>query len=70
MAKLAVIAAAAVLHLSVARDVTLSNIALPNDNLGNMLLTGEATVLALAGTYYAYFNNWGGCPVRSSGGAR
>ena len=45
-----------------AKDVTVSNVALPEDQNGNLLLTGEATVLVKDGTYYFYFNNWGGCP--------
>lgn len=44
------------------RTVTLSNTQLPTDTNGDLLLTGEATVLAYNKTYYVYFNNWGGCP--------
>jgi len=34
------------------RMVTLSNVALPNDDRGLPLLTGESTVLAVNGTYW------------------
>ncbi|EDQ88893.1 uncharacterized protein MONBRDRAFT_26063 [Monosiga brevicollis MX1] len=44
------------------RAVNVSNTALPRDQLGQRLLTGEADVLEHEGTYYFYFNNWGGCP--------
>lgn len=45
-----------------AARVTLSNTALPVDDRGLPLLTGEATVLAHGGLYYLYLNDWGGCP--------
>ncbi len=44
------------------RTVTLSNLSLPKDMAGNELITGEASVLAWDGAYYAYFNDWGSCP--------
>jgi len=44
------------------RTVTLSNTQLPTDTNGNLLYTGEATVLTYNNTYYVYMNNWGGCP--------
>ena len=47
---------------SFARTVTLSNVALPLDQRGEKLLTGEASVLHHEGNYYFYFNNWGTCP--------
>jgi hypothetical protein len=43
-------------------SVVLNNTQLPLDTTGNLLVTGEATVLQVASTYYFYFNNWGGCP--------
>ena len=57
-----VLAAALAAALGSAKQVTLSNVKLPVDSSGNNLLTGEATLLAHNGSYYAYFNNWGGCP--------
>jgi hypothetical protein len=42
-------------------SVTLSNTALPRDTSGSLLLTGEASILSYNGTFYFYFNNWGGC---------
>ena len=52
--------------------VTLSNTKLPRDSLGNPLITGETSVLAVNDSLYFYVNNWGGCPsvdcCRSSGG--
>ena len=44
------------------RTVTLSNVALPLDQRGEKLLTGEASVMHHEGNYYFYFNNWGSCP--------
>ena len=44
-----------------ARAATLSNTALPLDTDGNLMLTGETTVLSVNGTYYLYANVWGGC---------
>ena len=42
---------------------TLSNVGLPKDTNGNLLITGEASVLNDGGgNYYFYFNDWGGCP--------
>ena len=43
------------------KQVSLSNVALPRDTGGHLLYTGEASALAHNGTYYLYFNNWGGC---------
>lgn len=66
MRAVAVASAAAALLATVrpatAKTITLSNTALPKDTDGNLLLTGEATLLAKDGVYYAYFNDWGGCP--------
>ena len=39
----------------------LSNTALPKDQHGLPLITGEASVLFTHGFWYFYFNNWGGC---------
>jgi hypothetical protein len=63
----AAVAVAAALLVAAARpadakSVTLSNTALPTDTDGNLLLTGEATILAANGLYWVYMNNWGGCP--------
>ena len=44
------------------RSVTLSNVSLPKDTVGNDLVTGEASVLSWDGAYYFYFNDWGSCP--------
>jgi len=41
---------------------TLSNVALPTDQNGDKLITGEASAMAHDGAYYFYFNNWGNCP--------
>ena len=61
----AVVAAAAALVLAAsvvsARTVTLSNTALPTDSSGNLLLTGESSVLFAQGQWYVYMNVWGGC---------
>lgn len=40
----------------------LSNVALPRDQHGQPLITGEASVLAHGGIWYFYFNDWGACP--------
>lgn len=52
--------------------VALSNTHLPHDTKGELLLTGEASILKVGEAYYLYFNNWGGCPgvdcCESSGG--
>jgi hypothetical protein len=45
-----------------ARAAVLSNTALPLDTDGNLMLTGESSVLAVNGTFYLYANVWGGCP--------
>eukprot|EP01043_Picozoa_sp_COSAG02_P007906 COSAG02_NODE_244_length_27402_cov_41.050397_24_plen_143_part_00 len=45
-----------------AATVKLSNVALPTDQYGQKLITGEADVLKHNDTYYLYFNNWGPCP--------
>ena len=44
------------------KNVTLSNIKLPNDLDGNKMLTGELSVMAWNGSYYFYTNVWGDCP--------
>ena len=44
------------------KEVTLSNVDLPKDTVGNLLLTGEASVLNMNEKYYFYFNDWGSCP--------
>jgi hypothetical protein len=44
-----------------AAAVTLSNTQLPVDTSGNLVLTGEASVLQVNSTYYIYMNDWGGC---------
>lgn len=52
------------LHVSscYARDVTLSNTALPLDTSGSLLKTGELSVLAINSSYFIlYVNDWGGC---------
>ncbi len=46
---------------AVAHAATLSNNALPVDQNGASLLTGEVSVMAYNGSYYLYLNNWGGC---------
>ena len=38
--------------------VTLSNVALPKDQNGEQLITGEASSMAHEGSWYFYFNNW------------
>lgn len=48
--------------LTSSAEVTLSNTALPRDQNGEPLITGEADVLEHDGAYYFYFNNWGSCP--------
>ena len=58
----ALLAAALALCAVLAVNVTVSNTALPLDANGNALVTGEACVLQHNGTYWFYFNNWGGCP--------
>ena len=45
-----------------AAQVILSNVALPLDQHGEKIITGEADVLLKDGVYYMYFNNWGDCP--------
>ncbi|KAJ9464983.1 glycosyl family 43 [Diplonema papillatum] len=54
--------AAALCSLANGKQVVLSNLHLPEDTSGNDLITGEADVLQHNGSYYFYFNNWGGCP--------
>ena len=55
-----------------AGTATLSNVALPLDQNGEKLITGEADVLKHGDTYFLYFNNFGNCPgvdcCKSSGG--
>ena len=43
---------AVLLSVVEAKDVALSNVALPHDSSGNLLLTGESSLLAHNGTYY------------------
>ena len=50
-----------------ARTVSLSNVALPLDQNGELLLTGESSVLQHDGAFYVYFNNWGGCAGSTTG---
>jgi hypothetical protein len=47
-----------------ARTVSLSNTALPLDTAGDLLVTGELSVVATSdsGEYVMYSNDWGGCP--------
>lgn len=56
-----VFAAAAAIASVSASKVVLSNTALPLDTQGNMLLTGELTMMNVSNTWYVYMNNWGGC---------
>lgn len=58
MYPLAFVATAAV----AGNTATLSNVALPLDQYGQQLITGEASAMAHNGSYYFYFNNWGSCP--------
>ena len=44
-----------------AKSAVLSNTALPVDDRGQLLLTGEASVVFAQGAFYLFFNNWGGC---------
>lgn len=44
------------------KTVTLSNTALPLDTDGNLILTGELSVIQYEGAFYVYMNDWGGCP--------
>ena len=44
------------------KSITLSNTQLPNDTDGNLLLTGEMSLLNDNGTFFLYSNVWGGCP--------
>lgn len=56
---LVVVAIAAVVT---AKVVTLSNVKLPHDDRGELLRTGESSLLAHNGSYWLYVNDWGGCP--------
>jgi len=57
------LALALAVTLAAARTVSLSNTALPLDTAGNLLVTGELTVVATGeGKYAVYTNDWGGCP--------
>ena len=49
-----------ILCVSLSAAVRVSNVALPLDNRGLPLLTGEAHVMQHSNSYYFYFNNWGG----------
>lgn len=46
-----------------AKAVTLSSTALPRDQHGELLRTGEGDILVhpTDGSYWLYFNDWGGC---------
>ena len=50
------------LQAAVATTVQLSNVALPVDQHGEKLITGEADIVEHEGAWYMYFNNWGTCP--------
>jgi len=52
---------ALLLPLAAARVVQLSNLALPRDQHGQPIMSGETDVMVHAGMYYVYVNNWGGC---------
>jgi hypothetical protein len=62
MRTLALTLVSAACHCALAKTVSLSNVELPLDTQGNPLTTGELTVLAHGGAWYAFFNDWGGCP--------
>ncbi len=51
---------------------TLSNVALPRDQNGELIVTGEASAMQHGGYWWFYFNDWGSCPgvdcCSSSGG--
>ena len=47
--------------LAQSRTIQLSNVALPRDQHGNPIMTGETDVLSHDGSFYVYVNNWGGC---------
>ena len=51
-----------VVQSSLGKLVTLSNVALPLDQHGEKIITGEASAMFNDGYYYFYFNNWGTCP--------
>jgi hypothetical protein len=59
---LALVASAQLARLSAAATVKLSNVALPLDQNGEKLITGEADVVKHGDTFFLYFNNWGPCP--------
>ena len=42
-------------------DVVLSNLALPKDETGHRLITGETSVVTVNGTHYVFVNDWGAC---------
>ena len=44
-----------------AKVVKLSNVGLPHDDRGELLKTGESSLLAHNGSYFLYVNDWGGC---------
>lgn len=62
MAALVALAAATSVACAGAREVTVSNLALPVDTSGDLLRTGELSVLRVNETWYLYMNDWGGCP--------
>ena len=49
------------LNLIDSKQVTLSNTQLPVDTEGNLLLTGEMSVLYDGGSWVLYVNDWGSC---------
>ena len=49
-------------NLAENKVVTLSNTQLPVDDNGDLLLTGEMSVLSDNLGWVIYTNNWGGCP--------
>lgn len=58
----ALIVLASLFVVGSARLVTLSNTQLPLDAAGQLLLTGELTVVSWNNSFWVYLNNWGGCP--------
>ena len=53
--------AGALLCVVEGKTVTVSNTQLPLDTAGDLLITGELSVVSNGGVYYFYSNNWGGC---------
>lgn len=50
------------LFVHLASSAIVSNLELPTDDAGNLMLTGEACVLRSGGETLLYANVWGGCP--------